>query len=182
MPKRPAEILLVEDDTDLAEMIQNYLAGALPVRITVAASTGEALGEELTHRHDLVIADLELGDGDALALIRQLRVSNRCPLILMAATFTAPDLIEAIHLGVRDVLVKPFAMQQMSDVLGRAIHRRLRRRRHQRRYQRLRLLTARILRERRDLKQRTDLICQDLVNAYRGLAQKVAESGVLTHQ
>jgi DNA-binding response OmpR family regulator len=182
MSKRPAEILLVEDDVELAEMIQDYLAGALPVRVTVAASTSEALREELTHRHDAVIADLELNDGDTLSLIRQLRVSNRCPLVLMAANFTAPDLIEAIRLGVRDVLVKPFAIQEMSDVLGRAIRSRVRHRKTKRRYQRLRLLTARILRERQDLKQRTDLICQDLVNAYRGLAQKVAESGVLTHQ
>jgi hypothetical protein len=62
------------------------------------------------------------------------------------------------------------------------IHRQAQGRKARRRYKRLRLLTARILRERRDLKQRTDLICQDLVNAYRGLAQKVAESGVLTQQ
>jgi len=182
MPKRPAEILLVEDDAELAEMIQNYLAAALSARVTVAASTDEALGEELTHHHDAVVADLELRHGDTLSLIRQLRVSNRCPIILVAASFTAPDLIEAIRLGVRDVLVKPFAMEKMSDALGRAMHRQVRRRKARRRYKRLRLLTARIIRERQDLKQRTDLICQDLVNAYRGLAQKVAESGILTHQ
>jgi DNA-binding NtrC family response regulator len=163
-------------------MIQNYLAHALPVRVTVAASTSDALREELTHRHDALVADLELNDGDTLALVRQLRVSNQCPLILMAANFTAPDLIEAIRLGVRNVLVKPFEIQQLSDVVDRAIHNHVRRRRTRRRYQRLRLLTTRVLRERQDLKQRTDLICRDLVNAYRGLAQKVAESGVLTHQ
>ena len=38
------------------------------------------------------------------------------------------------------------------------------------------------MRERRDLKQRMDLICRDLVHAYRGLAQKVSKSGILDQE
>ncbi len=182
MRTRPAEILLVVDDAELVEMMERYLTEAIPVRITTAASPDEALREELTHRHDVVLVDLDLQDGDAIDMIRQLRVSNHCPLIVTTGDPNASQLIDAIHLGVRDILIKPFEMEELNERLCRAIRTVVRRHRMRHRYNRLRVLTARIIRERRELKQRTDLLCQDLVSAYRGLAQKVSESGILAGQ
>jgi DNA-binding response OmpR family regulator len=182
MGSRPAEILLVENDVELAEMVGRYLGEALPVKVTTVGSAAEALREELTCRHDLVVVSLDLAEGETLEMIRQLRVSNRCPLILTANAPDAGELIEAIHLGVVEVLVKPFALENLSGVVRRAIRGAVRRRRLERRYRRLRRLTGRVLRERRELKERTDLICQDLVHAYRGLAERVAQTGILTHQ
>ncbi len=180
MRTRPGEILLVADDIELAEMMDRYLSEALPVKVTASSSAGDALREELTHRHDVILVDLDLGEDEAIAMIRQLRVSNRCPLIVMTTDPDASQLVEAIHLGVRDILIKPFAMEELSEKLCRVIRGVVRQHRRRRRYERLRVLTARILRERRELKQRTDLVCQDLVQAYRGLAQKVTDSGILT--
>jgi hypothetical protein len=48
------------------------------------------------------------------------------------------------------------------------------------RHRRLRKLTARIICERRDLRQRIDLICRDFVHAYRRLAQRVTEAELLS--
>lgn len=179
---RSAEILLVEDDVELAEMVTRFLGDALPVRVTTVSSATEALREELTCRHTLVVASLDLANGEAIELLRQLRVSNRCPVILTAASPNVQELIEVIHLGVVEVLIKPFTLEDLSRVVRRAIRGAVRRRRLKRRYHRLRRLTGRVLRERRDLKQRTDLICQDLVHAYHGLAERVAQTGILTHQ
>ncbi|HSW44106.1 MAG TPA: response regulator [Phycisphaerae bacterium] len=180
MGRRPAEILLIEDDSVLVEMAEQYLGEAVSSRITVTSSAEDALREELTCRHDLILVDLDLQTGDALELLRRLRGSNRCPVILLASEPAVSELLEAIHLGLQDVLLKPFGMEEMAGVVRRAIRARSRRRREHLRYRRLRTLTARILRDRRDLKERTDLICKDLVNAYRGLARKVTESGILT--
>ena len=182
MGSRPAEILLVEDDVELAELMGRYLGESMCVRVTTVGSAAEALREELTCRHDLVAASLDLADGQTLELLRQLRVSNRCPLILTAAAPSVRELIEAIRLGAIEVLIKPFALEALSDAVRRAMRGGGRRRRLERRYRRLRRLTGRVLRERRELKQRTDLICQDLVHAYRGLAERVARTGVLAHQ
>ena len=60
-----------------------------------------------------------------------------------------------------------------------AAQRALVRRHQQRRYRRLRRLSSRIVRERRDLRQRIDLVCRDFVQAYRRLAQRVSESNLL---
>jgi two-component system NtrC family response regulator len=182
MRKRPVEILLVENDSELAELIEGYLLEALSARVTSVGSAGDALRMELTHPHDVVLAALSLPDGDGLEFTRRLRVSNKCPVILMAESPTVDQMVGAIRLGVKDVLLKPFDLAAMADVVSAAIRSERTRRRRRRRYRRLRLLTGRIMHERRDLRERTDLICQDLVHAYRRLAQKIAESSVLSDE
>lgn len=180
MPRRPTEILVVEQDGDLAEMISRCLGEAMEANVSRVASGQEALHSELTHRHDLIISSWDLPDGDILDLMRQLRVSNKCPIILMADNPTPAQLVEAMKLGLRHVLLRPFDMVELAEVAQSAVKAARQRRYRRLRYHRLRLLTARIIRERRDLRQRVDLICQDVVRSYRSLAHKVAESGVLT--
>lgn len=182
MQERRVEILLVEQDGDLAEMMEGYLCEALPAGVTSVSSAQDALRAELTHHHDLVLANLTLPNGDGLELIRQLRISNKCPIILLADTPMASQMVDAIRLGVKDVFVKPFDFAAVTESASEAIKRRTMQRDRRRRYHRLRKLTGRIIRERRELRERTDLICQDLVHAYRRLAQKVAESSILTHE
>lgn len=178
----PIEVLLVDDDTDLAEMIGRCLRDAMRVNVTHVTSSAEAIREELTTRHELVIASMTLDDGDGLALARELRQRNRAPIILLASHPTADEAIEALRLGVTELLIKPFDLADLMTTVQETIERRLKRRRNRLRHRRLRRMASRIVRERRDLRQRMDLICQDLVHAYRGLAQKVTESGLLVHE
>ncbi len=180
MRTRPAEILLVSEDLELIEMMERYLAEALPVKVTAASSAGDALREELTHRHDVIVVDLDLRDSEAIEMVRQVRVSNKCPIVAITGEPDAERLVAAIHHGLRDILVKPFQMEELAEALCRVIRNVVKRHRRRNRYERLRVLTARIIRERRELKERTELICKDLVGAYRGLAQKVADSGILS--
>lgn len=182
MPERPVEVLLVEDDVELAEMIEHCLQDVMPCRVTHVVSVADALREELTTNHDVVLASMTFPDGDGLELTRGLRPTNSCPVILMAEDLTAERALEALRLRVTDLLIKPFDLAQMAETMREAAQREVRRRRDQLRSRRLRRVATRIIRERRDLRQRMDLICQDLVHAYRRLAQKVTESGMLTHQ
>ncbi len=181
MAERPLEILLADDDQELAEMITSHLPTAITARVTHVRSVEEALREELTCRHDLVIASLQLDTSDGFALIRQLRGKCR-PFILLADAPGPQQLIEGIRLGVLDVLCKPFDMVELAEAVERYARMARRRRRERIRHRRLRRVTARIVGERRDLRQRMDLICRDFVQAYRRLAQKVVESGVLTQE
>jgi DNA-binding response OmpR family regulator len=182
MARRRPELLIVESDPDLREMIEGYLSVALPVRISSVSTMAEALREELTHRHDAVLASLELEDGSALHLAREIRGRNRCPVLLMAEQPDPEALVTALRLGVRDVLLKPVTMAEMAERLQAALRAEAKRRGRRRRVRRLRLLSMRMIRERRDLRQRTDLICRDLVQAYRALAHKVTDSGFLAER
>jgi len=180
MNRNAVQILLVERDRELAEMIGRCLAETMWSQVTHVASVADALREELTASHDVVLASMALPDSDGLTLARELRVTNDCPVILMADNPTVAEAIEAIRVGVTDLLTKPFDMAHMSAAVRQAAERESKRQREQLRHRRLRRVASRIVRERRDLRQRLDLICRDLVHAYRGLAQKVAASGVLT--
>ncbi len=180
MTRRGLEVLLVEDDADLAEMVGKSLRDAMSAQVTRVSSATDAMREELTARHDVVVASMS--SPDTLAFTRELRVRNRCPVILLADHPTTDEAIEAIRLGVTDLLVRPFDISDMVAVVQEAAQRHRKRQRNRVRYRRLRRVSSRIIRERHDLRQRMDLICQDLVRAHRELAQKVAESGLLTHE
>lgn len=182
MKQRPVQILLVEPDAELAELLDRCLQGAIWSQVTWVTSASEAMREELTARHDIIIAAMTLPDAEGLALIRELRATNHGPVILLAEHPTTDEAIEAIRLGVTELVIKPFDICDLVEVVRRAAERQLKRRHNRARQRRLRRMVSRIIRERRDLRQRMDLICQDLVHAYRSLAQKVTESGLLAHQ
>lgn len=179
MTDRPVEILLVEQDTQLAEMISHYLQEAMWAEVTHCSTADEAMREELTTQHEVLIADLALPDTDGLTLIRELRLTNPCPSILLADDPTINDAREAIRLKVIELLPKPFDLADLSSLVESAAESERAARRHRRRYQRARRIARRIVDERQDLHQRMDLICRDFVQAYRRLAQKVADSGQL---
>jgi DNA-binding response OmpR family regulator len=181
-PTFPVEVLLVEGDADLAEMVARCLHDAVGANVTHVTSAADALREELTTRHELAIAAMTLDDGDGLALVREFRRRNRAPIIMLGEHPTTDDAIEALRLGVTELLIKPFDLADLMATVQEVVERRQRHRHNRLRYRRLRRMASRIVRERRDLRQRMDLICQDLVQAYRGLAQKVTDSGVLLHE
>ncbi|UCD29826.1 MAG: response regulator [Planctomycetota bacterium] len=182
MEERPVEILLVEDDADLAEMIEQHLSGAMWANVTQVRTAGEGLREELTTQHEVVIASLSLPDTDGLAFVGELRNSNKCPVILTAQDPSVDEAVEAIRLGVSELLIKPFDLAYLSEVVDTLAQREVKRRRQRLRYRRLRHIASRIIRERKDLNRRMDLICRDFVHAYRRLAKKVTESGMLKHE
>lgn len=182
MGERPLEILLVEGDEDLALLIENCLTETASARVTRVDCGVEALREELTTRHDVILLATDLADGAWPELVRELRLSSRSPLILMAAEPSVEDAVQGIRLGATDLLTKPFDLAEMSSAVRAAGDAAKAARRRRTRYRRLRRMTSRIIRERRDLRQRIDLICRDFVYAYRRLAQRVSETGLLSHQ
>lgn len=182
MGKRPLQILLAEDDTELAELVGRFLSESLRAEVTHVETAGAALREELTTRHDLLVTSMELPDGEGLELVRRVHENNACPAILMADGPTAGEAIAAVRLGVADILTKPFEMEYLAATIRRATTEYRARRRERVRHKKLRKLVAKIICERRDLAKRMDLICRDFVQAHRRLAEKVTRSGVLAER
>jgi DNA-binding response OmpR family regulator len=182
MYDRPVEILLVEPDTDLADMIRECLPASSQVNVTVAADAASALREELTAAHDVLLVATDLPDAPWTDLVREIRQTNRGPLILLAQAPSAMDMLEAVRARVTDVLIKPFDLAELCTLTDQAARLAFKRGRARLRHRRLRRLTARIICERRDLRQRIDLICRDFVHAYRRLAQRVSDADLISHQ
>jgi DNA-binding NtrC family response regulator len=173
MVQGATSILLVEDDNDVAGLIIDHVERAMKVRVTHVHSAAEAVRENTAEPRDVVLADVSLPDRDDLSLARELRRATDSEVVLMTEAPTLGRAIEAMRLGVRDIFTKPFDLVRLTNSLHEAADARRHRRLEQARYDRLRRVSARIIRERRTLQQRVELVCRDLVGAYRRLAEKV---------
>ncbi len=170
-----ARLLIVEDDRDLAMLLAEHLAETLQADVTVATNCREAVDAELNKPQDLILADLLLPDGDATELQRQLKGISAAGFVLMSGVPTVNCVVEAMRLGAMDFLVKPFDLSQLTATVSDALARHQNASQMQVRYLRMRRLAKRILKDRRELRGRVDLVCRDLVQAYRRLAKRVVE-------
>ena len=115
-------ILLVEDDTRLAEMLSEYLGGA-GFRVAVAALGASAMELLASTEYAAVVLDLTLPDMDGLDICRQLRMKSDTPVLMLTARGDATDRIVGLELGADDYLPKPFQPRELLARL-RAILRR----------------------------------------------------------
>lgn len=111
-----AHVLVVEDDPDIASLLQRGLASA--GHTTAWAETAEA-ALALVHSTpcDAAIIDMMLGDDSGAALLADLRARGvRIPAIMLSALARIEDRAEGLEAGAQDYVVKPF---QLSELLAR---------------------------------------------------------------
>ena len=173
MVERSPKILIVEPDPDILEMLVASLGRRFDAHVTCVADADSCLDVELVDPHDLIILELRLRDVDNVQLAARLTALSSRPLILLSAAPTCKDAIEAMRLGVRDLFRKPFEMEDLLVAVDRALTGNNLQRQRAAKYRRMRDLVRRVIRERRDLSRRTELVCRDLVNAHRRLVQRV---------
>jgi len=178
MSERDHRILLVEPDPDLMEMLVAALDRRFNASITCVATAEACLDVELLQPHDAVIAAWTLDDSCALCLVEQLASLGKRPVILIAGEeeVTPQEAAEAIRLHVAELFVKPFPVSDLLDGVARTLAASALHRRQQAKYHRMRNLVRHVIRERRSLNQRVELICRDLVGAHRRLVQRVLAS------
>ncbi len=113
------KILVVEDDLELQEALMDTLMMA--GYQTCAASDAET-AKVLLQENDiqLVVSDIQLGTTNGISLLKHIRESSPAlPVILMTAYGTIQQAVEAIQLGARDYLVKPFEPEVLISQVAR---------------------------------------------------------------
>jgi DNA-binding response OmpR family regulator len=116
-------VLLVEDEENLASLVQAYLEQE-GYRVVSVGSGEEALrvvGEEPIR---LVILDLNLPDMDGLEVCRRIRARSETPVVMLTARDEEPDRLAGLDSGADDYIGKPFSPRElvarMRAVLRRA--------------------------------------------------------------
>lgn len=107
-------ILLIEDNTDLAANIGEFLASrGLTVDYAHDGLTGLRLAA--VNRYDALVLDLNLPGMDGLALCRRLRESAHWELsiLMLTARDTELDKLEGFAAGADDYLTKPFSLLEL---------------------------------------------------------------------
>ncbi len=114
-------ILLVDDDTDLLQLLSMRLKAA-GYTVRTAQNGKEALALIPVVRPHLVITDLRMDGMDGLTLFKFLQQSNPAlPVIILTAHGTIPDAVEAAHQGVFRFLTKPFDSKILLEHIAQAL-------------------------------------------------------------
>ena len=115
----PTRILVVEDDQNIAMLLQyNLEAAGYVVEHIARGDDAEQLIDQSTP--DLIVLDWLLPGTSGIELCRRIRSKlrfDKLPIIMMTARTDRADRDFAMKLGAGDFLTKPFAL---SDLLARA--------------------------------------------------------------
>jgi DNA-binding response OmpR family regulator len=121
--ERQARVLIVEDDDDIAQVLQRSLR--LEGYETRIAADGEAaLGAANDFVPDLVVLDLGLPKLDGMEVARRLRESDDVPILMLTARDALEARVEGLDAGADDYLVKPFERQELLARLRALLRRR----------------------------------------------------------
>ncbi len=72
-------------------------------------------------RIDVLLLDLKLPDGEGLPLLEKVKtLYPETAVVVMTAFATVASAVEAMRIGARDYLTKPFALEELTTVLERA--------------------------------------------------------------
>ena len=118
-------VLVVEDETDIADAVQRFLQGQGHA-VDLAVNLAEAAAFLGVAEFDAILLDLALPDGVGLDLLRQeRRRGNRVPVIIATARDQIADRIAGLDAGADDYVVKPYDLGEV-DARLRAHGRRAR--------------------------------------------------------
>ncbi len=116
------EILLVEDDSSVADFIREGLAAA-GYKVHWSADGESGLEVASQGQFDVMIVDRMLPGLDGLSLVKQLRAAGKqTPVLILSALGEVDDRIKGLHSGADDYLGKPFSFEELKarvEVLSR---------------------------------------------------------------
>ena len=108
-----SSVLVVEDDPELARLLERMLAGE-GYAVTLAADGQRALHLALTSSFDLLLVDRGLPAIEGLDLIARLRGRGvLSPVLVLSARGTTQDRVEGLDAGAEDYLAKPFDIAEL---------------------------------------------------------------------
>lgn len=124
MNTRHIRVLVVEDNTALAENISEFLESG-PYVLDFASDGLVALHLVATNEYDVIVMDVMLPGMSGFTLCQRIRHDLHCttPIILMTAKDHIDDKVTGFSHGADDYLVKPFHLKELAMRID-ALHRR----------------------------------------------------------
>jgi len=117
------EILLIDDDTELAAMLTEYLS-RFGFRVTAVHRGDTGLEAALGRPWSLVLLDVMLPGLDGFEVLRRIRAASQVNVLLLTARGEDVDRIVGLEIGADDYLPKPFnpreLLARMKAILRRA--------------------------------------------------------------
>ena len=180
-PPQPPRVLIVDDEPNLIEVIDDVVGRGMGCRVVTAASIAQARKILATQGFELLVADLNLPDGDGMDLLPVLReFQPAASAIVITGSPSMDDAIDALRCGAVDFVPKPFTSAHLTERVQKALDRQAFAARQEKRFGKLRDAVRRLNESRRLISKKVDLLCNDLVSAYGELSRQL--DGVRTQE
>lgn len=105
-------ILLVEDDSDIADGLRKLLQSAGFTSIHAATRT-EALEMVTARDFDLALVDISLPDGNGYSICTDIKESKGVPVVFLTASDDEASVVTGLNMGADDYVAKPFRPREL---------------------------------------------------------------------
>ena len=105
-------VLVVEDDRNIAELLQMYLEKE-GYAVTVAGDGGLGLDKFRAIKPDLVLLDVMMPVMDGWAVCKAIRAEGNTPVIMLTAKSETDNKVAGLKSGADDYITKPFEMREV---------------------------------------------------------------------
>ena len=112
-----AHALIVDDDTDAAEMMAALVAGE-SFTVATAHTLRDARRQLALQQPDVVLLDLKLPDGSGMDLFDDPTLLAQSQVVLITGHASLDTSIQALRLGAADYLVKPINTRHLRSILA----------------------------------------------------------------
>ncbi|WP_067520053.1 response regulator transcription factor [Endozoicomonas ascidiicola] len=108
------EVLLIEDDRDLACTVIDYLE-LEGIQCDLATNGTAGYNIAIEGKHDVLVLDINMPGMDGFEVCRKLRRNGMStPILMLTAMDTLDDKLKGFETGADDYLVKPFALKELA--------------------------------------------------------------------
>ncbi|MFS0655208.1 response regulator transcription factor [Bacillus sp. 179-C3.3 HS] len=111
--KEQMRILLVDDESDMLELIGSFLQKQGFHTLT-AQSGVEALRLLEKEPIDLVVLDIMMPDMDGFEVCHHIRQTSQIPILFLTARSYEEDRIRGLEMGADDYMMKPFSLRELA--------------------------------------------------------------------
>lgn len=117
----PGKILAVDDEKNIRHLISNEFA-LEGFDVVTAASGEEGLALFKSGRFDVVLLDIKLPKLSGIEILKRMKQISKAPEIIMITGYgDIQTAVEAIKLGARDYVTKPFKLDELLTLVRHSI-------------------------------------------------------------
>lgn len=103
------QCLIVDDETDLSKMTAEYFQ-MFDISTACVDSAAACYAFLAEHSTELILLDINLGDGSGFAVCKKLREEYNLPILFISARQSDDDVLAALSIGGDDYIKKPYSL------------------------------------------------------------------------
>lgn len=114
-------VLVIDEDRATQQTVEQAFQTE-NLRVLSAATIEAGLEAVRTQKPDVVLLDFDLSKSSGLEVLKQIKeIDGKLPVILMTVGGTSDSAIDAIMLGAHDYVLKPLDVNNLKDIVTRAL-------------------------------------------------------------